>query len=258
MYFFLPDFISYVDEDKTPDSPYQSVVPNIETFKRENPTHRKDAQRGYYLRFIEGILALDFSVVFIAGRPTGIKMYLDYHYKKYVKKYPGEGIDFLYFVNNWMSQPNSGTNVLPSNAKYINEWIEEKREELQAEVKELQMSQTQNQKKPPRPQMPDEFSEWFKLKEHYDYILKLLTDKSFLSRSTGEWRDDKKDKAFAISILKYLKEQGYFRLELKPTAEDYRRITNDVWGMDVKPSTARQAKISKANLKFIPPANQIT
>jgi hypothetical protein len=139
----------------------------------------------------------------------------------------------------------------------VYEWIEDKKEELKAENKKLQTIQKKGQQKQPHLPPLDEFSEWFKSKEHYDYIIKLLIDKDYLSRSTGEWRDDKKDKAFAISILKYLKGQGYFRPELKPTAEDYRRITNNVWGMDVKPSTARQAKISEANLKFILPVNQI-
>ena len=226
------------------------------------------------------------DLVYLIEPPSKITEFLDYHFEKY----EGNKIDFVDHIsiliddskfhyeyinkepfipdptmvkvnvfkntNSYFIKLKDPTKVLRRDKVY--EWIEDKRKELKEENKKLQTIQAKSHQKKLLHCPPDEFSEWFKSKEHYDYILKLLIDKGYLSRSTGEWRDDKKDKAFAISILKYLKEQGYFRPELKPTAEDYRRITNDVWGMDVKPSTARQAKISKANLKFIPPANQIT
>jgi len=126
MSFFVPDFVSFVNEDETPDSPYQSVIPNIETFKKDNPDYIKENLESEYLRLIEGVLNLDFSNIFVNGKPTEIKMYLDYHYNKYLEKHSGEGIDFLYFVSDWILQPDPDIEIRATNEKFINEWIEEK------------------------------------------------------------------------------------------------------------------------------------
>jgi hypothetical protein len=267
-YYTYHQYIEYISEDEV-DLEY-----NKESFHREDhsPYRSCDTDFNYLIETIEP--------------PSKITEFLEYHFEKY----EGTKIDFVDHIKILMDDNSRFHYEKIDKEKFIidpeivtikvskdrdvqlmklrdplkvlrrdkvYEWIEDKKEELKAENKKLQTIQKKGQQKQPHLPPLDEFSEWFKSKEHYDYIIKLLIDKDYLSRSTGEWRDDKKDKAFAISILKYLKGQGYFRPELKPTAEDYRRITNNVWGMDVKPSTARQAKISEANLKFILPVNQI-
>jgi hypothetical protein len=267
-YYTYQQYIEYISEDEV-DLEY-----NKEAFHREDHSPYISCDTDF-IHLVETI-----------EPPSKITEFLEYHFEKYV----GTKIDFVDHIkilmdgnirfhyefiteeplvpdptmvkvnvfktmNSYFIKLKDPLRVLRRDKVY--EWIEDKRKELKEENKKLQTIQTKSHQKKLLRCPPDEFSEWFRSKEHYDYIIKLLTDKSFLSRSTGEWRDDKKDKAFAISILKYLNEQGYFRPELKPTSEDYRRITNDVWGMEVKSSTARQARISEANLKFIPPSNQI-
>lgn len=126
--------ISFVIEDETPESPYQSVIPNIKTFKKDNPDNAKADIDTKYQRLINEVLERDFYIALNNRKATEINKYLDYHYIKFNEKRREESIDFLYSVIEFMSQ--SFINIHIANQKFIDIWIEEKRKGIKADVKE--------------------------------------------------------------------------------------------------------------------------
>lgn len=84
-------------------------------------------------------------------------------------------------------------------------------------------------------EIPREFREWFKTDDHYTRFINIMVDqKKYLDRQTLKWSDGRPSRrALAIAILRLAKESSYFRPEIKPEKEDYGRIANDVWGLNI-------------------------
>jgi hypothetical protein len=69
------------------------------------------------------------------GAPTDIKTYLDKEYLTFRNQNPGKEIDFLWYIEESIKTIWGSMNG-QNRKKFVYEWMEEKRKELKAEVKE--------------------------------------------------------------------------------------------------------------------------
>lgn len=144
IYFY--DYIDFIcvklsDEEKKEYKDYQLIC-NISDGKNCKPFKSESCRKEVNL-FLEHDY---YNYLFKALLPNQCWKFLDYHAKMYYDKNPEQGLNFIGFIQDTVSQMKYSKNPstralldepsLPNRINLINEWIEDRRKELQAEVKE--------------------------------------------------------------------------------------------------------------------------
>ncbi len=107
----------------------------------------------------------------------------------------------------------------------------------------------------------------FEYTSKYYKIMKILADKGYIEPNTDIWKDEKKgNKSLLISLIKDLRNKGYFKENMKPTNQTIINICKNTFGATININTAKHAnnidssnsKNKKANLfSFIPIASTL-
>ncbi len=101
---------------------------------------------------------------------------------------------------------------------------------------------------------PEQLHEVFTSISKYNYIMSLLVEKKFCQSGTFIWSDAKGN---LVALIKYLRLQGYYKHDIKLTANQIVKIAKNTFGINIGYDTANKIKHNDQIFKFIPIASTI-